>query len=209
MDLYEAINKRRTIRDFQDKAVDMEIIERIINAGLKAPTNDHMRNWEFIVITDKEERATLIKTLSKPYSKSQTKDILDNWNMTDEKQRAMYMDAIPKQFSMLYNSGCLILPFFRQDSPLLEPEQIFSLNAFASIWLCIENIFLAATAEGLYGVVRIPGSFGESEHIKEVLKHPDNYIMPCYISLGYPAENAIINKQHEFNAKEKIHINKW
>ena len=33
MDLYEAIEKRRTIRDFQDKPVPMEIIKKIISAG--------------------------------------------------------------------------------------------------------------------------------------------------------------------------------
>ncbi len=43
MEFYEAIEKRRTIRDFEDKSVDMEIIKRILSAGLKAPTNNHLR----------------------------------------------------------------------------------------------------------------------------------------------------------------------
>ncbi len=209
MDLFEAIKKRRTIRDFEEKEVDKEIIEQIISAGLKAPTNDHMRNWEFVVITDKAEKAKLIATLPKTMSKLDTEAILDNWYMTDEKQRKMYMDGIPKQFNMLYNSSCLILPFFKQDWPLLKPESIASLNPFASIWMCIENIFLAATTYGLYGVVRIPAAEGEGEHIQRIIGHPDNYIMPCYISLGYPKADAIIHKQHEYEAKDKIHINKW
>ena len=41
MELYEAIEKRRTIRDFEDKPVDMEGIKKILSAGLKAPTNNH------------------------------------------------------------------------------------------------------------------------------------------------------------------------
>lgn len=44
MDLYEAIDKRHIVRDFKDKAVSGEILEKIINAGLKAPTHDHLRN---------------------------------------------------------------------------------------------------------------------------------------------------------------------
>ena len=47
MELYEAIEKRRTIRDFEDKPVDMEVIKKILSAGLKAPTNNHLRQWEF------------------------------------------------------------------------------------------------------------------------------------------------------------------
>ena len=37
MDVYEAIRARRTIRDFEDRQVGMGTIERIIDAGLKAP----------------------------------------------------------------------------------------------------------------------------------------------------------------------------
>ena len=209
MELYEAINQRRTIRDLQDKEIAPEVIERMIQAGLKAPTNDHMRSWEFVVITDPEEKARLITALPNTVSAAETGEILDQWNMSDPTQRSMYMDAIPKQHSMLYHSGCLILPFYRQDWPLLKPERISSLNAFASIWLCIENIFLAATVEGLYGVLRIPAAENELENLRSILHYPDNYIMPCYISLGYPAENAVIHEQHVPEAKDRIHINRW
>ncbi len=37
MDLYEAIYKRRTVRDFKDKSVPNETLKRIIDAGLKHP----------------------------------------------------------------------------------------------------------------------------------------------------------------------------
>ena len=208
MDLYSAINQRRTIRDFQDKEVSMDIIHRILNAGLKAPTNDHMRNWEFVVVTDKEEKAKIINIIPKTISSKKVEGIIDSWNMTDVCQREMYMDAIPKQYSMLYHAGCLILPFFKQDSPILEPKSLSSLNSFASIWCCIENILLSATAEGLYATLRIP-SDDEHEYLKEVTQHPDHYFMPCYLAIGYPTENAVKNLQYDFDAKDKIHINRW
>ena len=44
MELYEAIYKRRIVRDFKDKSVSDEILEKIINAGLQAPTHDHLKN---------------------------------------------------------------------------------------------------------------------------------------------------------------------
>lgn len=53
MEFYEVIEKRRTIRDFENVAIPTEVIERIIEAGLKAPTNDHMRDWHYVVIQDK------------------------------------------------------------------------------------------------------------------------------------------------------------
>ncbi len=208
MELYEAMNQRRTIRDFLDKEIPADLISKIINAGLKAPTNDHLRSWEFIVISDKEEKARIIKEIPKTFTQKEVTDFMDSLNMTDVCQRAMYMDGVPKQYSMLYHSGCLILPLFRQDHPLLKPDSLNALNNFASIWCCIENILLAATAEGLGCVTRIPFP-NEREYLKEALGHPENYYIPCYISIGYPTENAVRNVQHEYDAKEKIHQNRW
>ena len=43
MELYEAIYNRRVARDFNDQIVSDEVLKRIINAGLQAPTHDHLR----------------------------------------------------------------------------------------------------------------------------------------------------------------------
>lgn len=208
MDFYSAINQRRTIRDLKDIEIPMEVIHRILNAGLKAPTNDHMRNWEFVVITDPAEKARIIGKIPKKLTTKQVENFLDSSQLNNPCQREMYKDGVPKQYSMLYHSGCLILPFYRQDSPLLKLKSLGDLNSFASVWCCIENIFLAATAEGLGSSFRIPFD-NEIKYLKEVIGHPDNYVMPCYIALGYPADNATINTQHEFDAKERIHQNIW
>ena len=60
MEFYEAIEKRRTVRDFEDKPIEPEIIMRILGAGLKAPTNNHLREWEFVVVNDKKERLRVL-----------------------------------------------------------------------------------------------------------------------------------------------------
>ncbi len=61
MNIYDAISARRTIRDFEDRPVEQAVMERIIAAGLKAPTNNHLRQWEFVVVNGKEERAGLLR----------------------------------------------------------------------------------------------------------------------------------------------------
>lgn len=207
MDVYEAIRARRTIRDFEDRQVGMGTIERIIDAGLKAPTNNHLRQWEFVIVNGKEERANLLR-VENMTSRDECEQMLDGFGMTDEVQRNMYREAMPRQFSMLYNAGCLILSFFKIREPLLQPSSLSSLNDFASIWCCIENMLLAAASEGLLGVTRIPMA-EESEHIKTAVGHPENYVMPCYIALGYPAKNASVPAQKSICAKDKIHINIW
>lgn len=55
MEFNEVINQRRTSREWTDREVDFEAIKRIIGAGMKAPSWDHYRNWQFIVLHTKEE----------------------------------------------------------------------------------------------------------------------------------------------------------
>lgn len=50
MEFYEVLERRRTIRDFSDKIVTDEVLEKILSAAFKAPTNDHLRQFEFIVV---------------------------------------------------------------------------------------------------------------------------------------------------------------
>ena len=210
MDIYEAINARKTIRDFEDRQIDMTIIEKIIAAGIKAPSHDHLKNWEFVIVS-KDKRAEVLNLIPTNYTKEFAVKCLDSWGCEDKLQREMYIDGIPKQHSMLYNAGCLILPFFCHDGETLKPDllsSLYSLNDLVSMWCCIENILLAAAAEGIFGVTKIPAN-NEREHLKNIIQHPDNYIMPCYIALGYPAKNAIIPKQNEISVNEKIRVDTW
>ena len=42
MDFYQVLENRRTIRDFSDKKVTDEVLEKVLSAAFKAPTNDHL-----------------------------------------------------------------------------------------------------------------------------------------------------------------------
>ena len=65
MEFYEVIEKRRTIRDFESEDIPKEVIERVISAAMKAPTNDHMRDWHFIIVKDRETAARLLDIVPK------------------------------------------------------------------------------------------------------------------------------------------------
>jgi nitroreductase len=208
MDVYDAIAKRMTIRDFEDREIPLDIIKKLIAAGLQAPTNDHLRRWEFILVQDKAQREALIHSLDKPRSPQSMKRIVNGMGLTEASQREMYLDAIPKQHAMLLNAGCLIIPCFYTKSPLLKPETLSSLNSFASIWCCIENILIAAAAEGIFGVTRIPFE-AERKTLRRMLKIPQFYETPCYLALGYPEETAKRLPQYQVNLEEKIHMDTW
>lgn len=208
METYQAIANRKTIRDFNNQELDPELVRRIVAAGMEAPSNNHMREWHFVILQDKARRCELLDQVIKPVSKKGALGIINRWKLTDEFQREMYLDAIPKQYSMLVNAGCLILPFYFQYTPLLKPKTLSDLNSFASIWCCIENMLVAAASEGIFGVTRIP-SESEGKMIRQFLNVPEGYEMPCYLALGDPGEDAKSAKQVEIILKEKIHIDTW
>jgi nitroreductase len=167
-----------------------------------------MREWHFVLLNDRARRKELLDQIIHPVGQKGATAIVNRWKMTDAVQREMYIEGIPRQYSMLNEAGALILPFFYQPSPLLKPRSLSDLNGFASIWCCIENILIAAAAEGIFGVTRIP--FDEERRtIKSFLNIPDGYEMPCYIALGYPAENAQRARQVEILLEERIHADRW
>ena len=56
MEFYEVINRRRTTRQFLQREVSFEAVKRILEAGNRAPTWDHNRNWQYIILRTEEEK---------------------------------------------------------------------------------------------------------------------------------------------------------
>jgi len=209
MDFYQVLEKRRTIRDFSDKEVTDDVLEKVLSAAFKAPTNDHLRQFEFIVVRGQENIARLVSPVEENTKNIQQSGLEAAASVMDKDEHAMFVDALPKQQRMLMQSNCLVLPFFRQkDYPLCHPVDQSSLNYFASAWAAVENILLAATAEGLACAFRILIG-NEPEYVKHLVNAPEEYEFTCFLAIGYAAENAHICKQKEIRVEDRIHYNVW
>jgi nitroreductase len=53
MEAYEAILSRRSIRKYQNRPIEDELIERLIRAGMSAPSAHNEQPWHFVVIKDR------------------------------------------------------------------------------------------------------------------------------------------------------------
>ena len=49
----ELMKKRRSIKEYEDRAVEQEKIDMIIESALRAPSGRAARPWHFVVVTDK------------------------------------------------------------------------------------------------------------------------------------------------------------
>ncbi len=64
MEFIDVVNKRRSIRHYNTKEVAKEILEEIIDAGIKAPSAHNSQPWNFIVIRDKKVKEEISDILA-------------------------------------------------------------------------------------------------------------------------------------------------
>ncbi|MBK8789004.1 MAG: nitroreductase family protein [Geothrix sp.] len=53
---YEAVESRRTVREFLPEAVPQEVLDRALDAARLAPSSSNLQPWEFVVIRDPKVR---------------------------------------------------------------------------------------------------------------------------------------------------------
>jgi nitroreductase len=205
MEFREVIERRRTIRDFQKREVSMKIIDYAIENGFKAPTYNHLRDWDFIIINSLESKLKLIE--SEDLDKSiDLKSLEDAFKNEESIMKEMYLDAIPKQKKMILEAPSVVVIVFKPKTKVDKAKRIYDLNCLASIWTCIENFLLSLAEHDVYGVTFIPQNI---EILKVKLGIPDELEIASIIPIGYKANNAKILKQKTINIKEKIHLEKW
>lgn len=67
MDLFEAIEKRCSVRTYLSKPVAKEDLDKIIDAARRAPTGRNEQPWEFVIVTDMYGRQRIAELT--PYGK--------------------------------------------------------------------------------------------------------------------------------------------
>ncbi len=173
MDLFEAIEKRRTIRIYKESATE-EQLKKILIAGSKAPSAVNSQPWEFIVVEDPSiiDQLADIKytmTLGIPAS-------------TEEEKLKVEKRAVAQKES------------FKNASIVAVCNQV---DRERSVWLCIENMSLAAIAEGLgSGIVAY---FGEGKtKAGDVLGLPANYELTAVLKIGIPGEKGYLREENPY-----------
>ncbi len=59
MDVFEAIEKRYSARRYDEREVEQEVLEKLLNAARLAPSAKNLQEWRFIVVRDQETRVKL------------------------------------------------------------------------------------------------------------------------------------------------------
>ncbi len=161
MDVYEAIEKRRSIPSFKTGATE-EQLRRIVLAGSRAPSGGNYQPWEFIIVDDPaivgqlgELKYRLDKGL-KPDDNKTPKDVEEH--------------ALSQKRGFAHASVVAVCA---------------SLGEFSAGWLAVENMSLAAVAEGLGSAIAYYWGDGKSM-AEKLLGLPSGYHLTCVLKIGVP-----------------------
>lgn len=170
MNLYEAIEQRRTIRKFK-RPVTEELLMKIITAGTKSPSTKNRQNWEFVIV----DEAGLIERIA------EIKYVMNRGKPAGEKVSEDIEKAARKQKAS-FDNACLVVVFCNT-----------KLADSAGVWCCIENMLLAVTAEGMGArIARLTGDAAKQTNV--LLNAPEGMDVVAAISIGVPDEAPMPRK---------------
>ncbi|MFA6836042.1 MAG: nitroreductase family protein [Fibrobacteraceae bacterium] len=180
MNVEEAIGSRRSIRKFKRDEIPADAIEKIIEAGIDAPSPKNRQPWKFILITEK--------------SKKEMINALREGIDAEEKQHrllpgsAMHLCSARRTVDIMEEAPLTIfIENFQNRNQLsftLE-EKLFETANVQCIGASIENMILTAESMGI-GSLWICDIYFAYDRICSWLK-TDNEIIAA-VSFGFPDE---------------------
>ncbi len=62
MDVWTSIITQRAVRTFSGRPIADDVLERILDAGRRAPSSKNTQPWDFVVVTERERLSELSRT---------------------------------------------------------------------------------------------------------------------------------------------------
>ena len=198
--LLDLINTRRSIRFFKNKKIAKEKIDKIIEAGLRAPSSKNSQPWFFLVLQGENKNKVCDWVIKKSTNISLKIPELRN----KQKTKSPY-DSTVHSLKIVRKAPVLIIIFNRGPftGGLVEigkdPKRDSMYGSeMISIGACLENILLASHFLGL-GAVALKDIWPAAPIIKKKFKI--KYDFAIGIAIGYP---NISLKKREIKQKKFV-----
>jgi nitroreductase len=186
----------RAMRWLKPDPVPAQLIEKILEAAIRAPNAGNRQNWLFMVVQDADQRRRIGAIY---YKVSQW--VLQRYRHTgkpDNQSEAEYkrmMSGGVHLYEHMGDAPVLLIPCLKITPPELPaeiPPEIRSAmmeaspwTAGASIYPAVQNIILACRGLGLGTVLTTNHTIAENE-IKDILGLPPEIRTFALMPIGYP-----------------------
>jgi nitroreductase len=182
-DFYADIQRRRTVRDFSDRPVPRDIIEKCLLAAGTAPNGANLQPWHFVVVTDPEIKRKIRLA-------------------AEEEEREFYQNRAPQEWldalaplgtdehkPFLETAPYLIAIFAQSYGLLPDGRRVKHYYVSESVGIATGFLITALHHAGLVTLTHTPSPMG---FLNEILDRPPNERPFLLLVVGYPAENAAV-----------------
>ena len=183
MDAHVAIAARASTRAFADRPVPRALIERLLGAAVRAPNHKLTEPWRFAVLTGRSaarfaelKRAHRATRFPDPAAPDAARAIEKTWREA----------AGTPAFVVVMCAG--------SDDAVRREED------YASVMMAVQNLLIAATAEGLGSYLRTGGIMQDAA-LEELVRLPAGHRIVAVVSLGWPGAREEPKKRSDAAAK--------
>jgi nitroreductase len=205
MDVVQAINERFAVRAYKSDPVPLDLLRKIIEQALRAPSWANTQPWEFAIATGKKLKAIqdgFVKRgvqepkseVPRPYefpepymSRIRALQPKDRKEMTKEEMEERFI----KNARHYGAPVCIYLLVGRNILYQAKGINVWSLYDSGSV---VQNIMLLATNYGL-GTIAQAQAVVYPDIIRKTLSIPEDKLIALGIAIGYPDWDDPVNKE--------------
>ncbi len=177
---FELMIQRRTVRDFSDRPIPIEIIQNVIQTASSAPSGANKQPWHFVIVKDpvikKEIRVAAEKEEKEFYEHRAPDYWLEDLNQFDTDWYKPFLEIAP-----------YLIVVFKQSYDLGKSGKRKNYYVNESVGIASGFLLTALHNAGLVTLTHTPSPMG---FLEKILKRPKNEKAVLLIPVGYPAENA-------------------
>ena len=181
MDFFDVVTTQRAMRRLKTDAIPDDVLRKIMDAAICAPSGGNRQNWSFMVVRDPAKRARLGELyreawgelMKVPYYAGASKAPADS-------PEAKMLSSARHLSEHLGEAPVIVIACVA-----LDPGVKASLTTGASIYPAAQNMMLAARALGIGSCITTIHRFRDAQ-VKELLAIPPDVETAALIPLGYP-----------------------
>jgi nitroreductase len=166
MNIIDQIHRHRSIRKYKPDPVPKELLDEILQAGIRTSSSGNMQTYSIIVTQDQEKKEKLLKPHLNQKMVVDGPVFLTFCADFYRMRRWLKLSGAPDNFDNFFG---------------------FMVAAIDAI-LVSQTVALAAESKGL-GICFLGSTFANADQIGEILALPENVIPITGFSLGYPDED--------------------
>ena len=172
-DFYDVLTRRRDVRaEFTGKPIDEPVLQRILAAAHSAPSVGMSQPWDFVVVESQDTRSAF---------RDHVTDERDTFRASLPEDRRDTFDKVKIEGICESSLGIVVTHDQRRGGDHVLGRHAIADTGLYSTCLAIQNLWLAATAEGL-GLGWV--SFYREEFLGDLLGIPEGIRPIAWLCVG-------------------------